>query len=195
HPLAIKFTEQGLKFDPKHPELWRCLSTFYQDIGEYAKGIEVAKHCYLVMDNFPDQVYATFLLLRGLMSAGGRWTEFCTTIENYQLMLNRLLEEKPTLAYDLAVRSFSTTFFFPYYQDQPRENLLLRRQVSEFIQSNIETQNTEIVKSCRGWKSRSKKNILAEKCLKIGYVSHCLRNHSVGWLARGLFQHHDHDKF
>jgi predicted O-linked N-acetylglucosamine transferase (SPINDLY family) len=195
HHLAIKFIEQGLKFSPQHPELWRCLSTFYQDIGEYAKGIEVAKHCYSVMDNFPDQVYATFLLLRGLMSAGGRWTEFCTTIENYQLMLNRLLEEKPTLAYDLAVRSFSTTFFFPYYQDQPRENYSLRRQVSEFIQSNIETQNTETVKYCRGWKSRSKTNILAEKRLNIGYVSHCLRNHSVGWLARGLFQHHDHDKF
>ncbi|MBC1225232.1 O-linked N-acetylglucosamine transferase, SPINDLY family protein, partial [Nostoc sp. UCD120] len=33
------------------------------------------------------------------------------------------------------------------------------------------------------------------KKLKIGYVSYALRNHSVGWLARWLFQHHDRDKF
>jgi predicted O-linked N-acetylglucosamine transferase (SPINDLY family) len=31
--------------------------------------------------------------------------------------------------------------------------------------------------------------------LKIGYVSDCLKRHSVGWLARGVFKHHDHDRF
>ncbi|HEY9813824.1 MAG TPA: O-linked N-acetylglucosamine transferase, SPINDLY family protein, partial [Candidatus Sericytochromatia bacterium] len=33
------------------------------------------------------------------------------------------------------------------------------------------------------------------KPLKIGYLSNCLRRHSVGWLARWLFQYHDRDKF
>ncbi|MEA5595365.1 O-linked N-acetylglucosamine transferase, SPINDLY family protein [Rivularia sp. UHCC 0363] len=33
------------------------------------------------------------------------------------------------------------------------------------------------------------------KKLKIGYLSYALRRHSVGWLARWLFQHHDREKF
>jgi len=70
YQLAIKFTEQGLTVDPDHPELLRCLSSFYQDIRDYSKGIETAENCYARMKTFPDQVYAKFLLLRGLMSAG-----------------------------------------------------------------------------------------------------------------------------
>ncbi|NET83920.1 MAG: O-linked N-acetylglucosamine transferase, SPINDLY family protein, partial [Moorea sp. SIO1F2] len=31
--------------------------------------------------------------------------------------------------------------------------------------------------------------------LKVGYLSGCLRRHSVGWLARWLFEHHDRDRF
>ncbi|NEP67530.1 MAG: hypothetical protein F6K02_19735 [Moorea sp. SIO3A5] len=31
--------------------------------------------------------------------------------------------------------------------------------------------------------------------LKVGYLCHCLRRHSVGWLARWLFEHHDRERF
>ncbi|WAN68806.1 tetratricopeptide repeat protein [Moorena producens JHB] len=31
--------------------------------------------------------------------------------------------------------------------------------------------------------------------LKVGYLSGCLRRHSVGWLARWLFEHHDREQF
>ena len=34
-----------------------------------------------------------------------------------------------------------------------------------------------------------------ERPLKIGYISSCFRRHSVGWLARGLFEHSDREKF
>ena len=193
--LSIKFTELGLRLNPKHPELLRCMSMFYQDIREYSKGIEAAEYCYSMMEDFPDQVYAKFLLLRGLMSAGGRWKEVCSVMEDYHSLLTRLVTEKPTLSYDLAVGCFITTFFFPYFQDKIQENLLIRREVSQFLQSNIESQIPQVIEQCRQWKSRPKALISAEKSLKIGYVSHCLRNHSVGWLTRGLFEHHDREKF
>ena len=34
-----------------------------------------------------------------------------------------------------------------------------------------------------------------KKILKIGYISHCLKQHSVGWISRWLFKYHNHDKF
>ncbi|NEO75678.1 MAG: O-linked N-acetylglucosamine transferase, SPINDLY family protein [Moorea sp. SIO4G3] len=35
----------------------------------------------------------------------------------------------------------------------------------------------------------------ATRPLKVGYLSSCLRRHSVGWLARWLFEHHDRERF
>ncbi|MGL6138846.1 MAG: O-linked N-acetylglucosamine transferase, SPINDLY family protein, partial [Planktothrix sp.] len=171
------------------------MSMFYQDIREYSKGIEAAEYCYSMAEDFPDQVYAKFLLLRGLMSAGGRWKQVCAVMEDYHSLLNRLVTEKPTFSYDLTVGCFTTTFFFPYFQDKIQENLLIRREVSQFLQSNIESQIPQVIEQCRQWKSRPKTSNSTEKPLKIGYVSHCLRSHSVGWLTRGLFEHHDREKF
>jgi predicted O-linked N-acetylglucosamine transferase (SPINDLY family) len=36
---------------------------------------------------------------------------------------------------------------------------------------------------------------IPKKQLKIGYLSHCFREHSVGWLARWLYQHHNREEF
>jgi predicted O-linked N-acetylglucosamine transferase (SPINDLY family) len=41
----------------------------------------------------------------------------------------------------------------------------------------------------------NKSSGVASKKLKIGYLSHCFGMHSVGWLARWLFQYHDRERF
>jgi len=196
YQLALKLTELGLQLNPKHPELLRCLASFYQDLWEFSKGIEAAKQCYEAMETFADKVYANFLLLRGLMSAGGRWDEFSVALKQHQSMLERLAEEHPTdLRPDLTVRLFASTFFFPYFQDQPQENLSLRRKVAELALSNVEEYAKNIVEKYRYTTRPFNPNNSSKQHLKIGYLSHCLRNHSVGWLARGLFQYHNRERF
>jgi len=194
--LAARFTELALRVYPKQPELLAALSCFYQDTGQYTKGIETAKLCSSVMEGLANKVYANFLILRSLMSAGGYWEEFCLTLEINRSLLVALLEKQPdSLCSAATSRLFSAVFFFPYFQDKPAENLQLRRQVAQLAKLNVENYAKERVARCRQWRSPILNSEQPTKRLKIGYISHCLRSHSVGWLARWVFEYRDRDRF
>ncbi|MGB3265892.1 MAG: O-linked N-acetylglucosamine transferase, SPINDLY family protein [Microcoleus sp.] len=194
--LAARFTELALRVSPKHPELLAALSCFYQDSGQYTKGIEAAKLCYSVMEGLANKIYANFLIMRSLMSAGGYWDEFCLALEINKSLLVSLLEEQPnSLGSTATARLFSAVFFFPYFQDKPHENLQIRRQVAQLAKLNVENHAKEKVARCRKWRSPLLKIDPPSKRLKIGYLSHCLRSHSVGWLARWVFEHRDPSRF
>ena len=194
--LAARFTELALRVEPQHPELLGTLSSFYQDISEYTKGIETAKLCYSVMEGLANKVYANFLIMRGLMGSGGYWDEFCLALETQKSLLASLIEEQPTsLIQSATIRLFISVFFFPYFQDIPQENIQIRSQVAQIAQLNIENYAKEKVEKCRQRRSPLLKIDPPSKRLKIGYLSHCLRSHSVGWLARWVFEYRDHDRF
>jgi len=195
-PLAVKFTELGLRLDPKHPELLRSLSSFYQDTGESAKGIEMARFGYSVMEKLADKVYACHLIIRGMMTAGGYGDEAYSTFQTLKSLLAELIEQQPTdLDASATVRLFSSIFFYPYFQDKPQENIQIRRQIAEICQSNVANYAKEQMEKCRHRRSSAVKTDVPKKPLKIGYLSYCLRRHSVGWLARWVFEHHDRDRF
>jgi predicted O-linked N-acetylglucosamine transferase (SPINDLY family) len=65
----------------------------------------------------------------------------------------------------------------------------------QLCQANTKSYAHEQVELYRQGNLQRKNLDLSTKKLKIGYLSHCLKSHSVGWLARWLFHHHDQDKF
>ena len=194
--LAARFTELALRVEPLNPELLAVLSCFYQDISEHSKGIENAKLCYSVMEGLANKVYANFLVIRSLMGSGGYWDELCLALETQKSLLASLIEEQPTsLTQGATVRLFISVFFLPYFQDLPRENIQIRSQLAQLAQLNIENYAKEKVEKCRQRRSPLLKIDPPSKRLKIGYLSHCLRSHSVGWLARWVFKYRDRDRF
>ncbi|MFM6452638.1 MAG: O-linked N-acetylglucosamine transferase, SPINDLY family protein [Planktothrix sp.] len=196
YPLALSFTQQGLKSYPEYPELLLCCASFYQDLCEFSEGIETAKLYYSVVTTLADQVYANHILMRGLMSLGAYGDELDFAQARHKALIQSLIEEQPLdLPTGVTARLFSSAFFFPYLQDQPEENLLIRHQLAKLAQTNTESSFKETVAQCRQWQSRVLSPQPLGKKLKIGYLSHCLLNHSVGWLARWLFQYHDHENF
>ncbi|MGA8894484.1 MAG: O-linked N-acetylglucosamine transferase, SPINDLY family protein [Planktothrix agardhii] len=194
--LAIKFTELGLHYSNNHPSLLYSLSEFYQDNWQFDQGIETAKLCYSAMESIPGKVHASFMMMKALMSAGGNWDEFCSVIENTKQLLYSLMSKNKNIQIDdVDDIPWNCTFFFPYYQDNLKENLEIRRQVSQFCQKQFHQLVRERIE-----KNQQKKSLLATqnqltKRLKIGYISHCFRSHSVGWLARWLINYHDREKF
>ena len=194
--LAARFTELGLRVAPNSPELLGPLSSFYQDISEHTKGIETAKLCYSVVEDLANKVYANFLIMRGLRGSGGYWDEFCLALETQKSLLAALIEEQPTsLIQDANLGLFVSVFFFPYFQDLPRENIQIRRQVTHLTQLNVENYAKGNVEKYRQGRSPLLKIAPPSKRLKIGYLSHCLRSHSVGWLARSVFEYRDCERF
>ena len=194
--ISASLVQLGLRLDAKQPELLRHLSGFYQYLDQYEKAIETAKFLYSLSEGLPEKVSANHTVLRELMAAGGHWEEACAVLQRHKLLLEALIESQPRALHPVTItRLINSTFFFPYFEDFPRNFRQIQNQVAQLCQANIESYAKQQVERYRqGCRERQHQNATT-KPLKIGYLSYCFRNHSVGWLARWLMQYHDRDRF
>lgn len=191
---AIQFAELCLKLDDKNLGVLQHLSALYQNIGSYNEGIRLAKLCYSLSETVPDKIFANYKILRGLMGAGSHWQEVLESMEQHQLLLERLLADPPSSLAPARVQNlFTTAFFLPYFQDQPQKSRLLQNKLSQFCQDHVQNYATDKFREYQEGHINRPTNSL-HKPLKIGYVSHCLNRHSVGWLVRSLIEHHHRDR-
>ncbi|MCC3587174.1 O-linked N-acetylglucosamine transferase, SPINDLY family protein [Microcoleus sp. PH2017_30_WIL_O_A] len=193
--LAIDFTNLALRLDEKNLGILQHLAGFYQDSKQYDEGIKVAKLCYSLSEELADKVFANHKILRGLMSAGGYWEEAGALMGRHKLLIDLLATQQPTSLHPIRVHNlFVTPFFLPYFQDDPNNNRKLQNQVAQLCQTNVQVYAKEQAERYRQ-RPLSTSSVNSDKPLKIGYISHCLRRHSVGWLARWLFQYHNRERF
>jgi predicted O-linked N-acetylglucosamine transferase (SPINDLY family) len=196
HPkIAAKLLDKYLQIDTNNLEALRHLSAFYQDAREYQQGIETAKLCYSLAHDLPEKIAACHLVLRGLQKAGGYWKEVCSTCNDLESMLEKLVVEQPMLNEVLTLRLMTQAFSIPHIKDTPHQFREIHNKVAKLFQTNIQTVAPEQVAKYSQRHLGNKPKVNSNRLLKIGYLSYCLRHHSVGWLARGLFQHHDREKF
>jgi len=194
--ISASLCELCLRLNPKHRELLRHLAGFYQNSEQYEKGIETAKLHYSLAEALVDQVTANHVILRGLMTAGGHWEEACSVVQRHKLLLGSLLESQAMPLDPITVsRLFNINYFLPYFQDSPKEFRQLQNQLTQFCQDNIEIYAKEQVERYRQGHRERQQLRTKNKPLRIGYLSYCFRTHSVGWLARWLLHHHEHDRF
>jgi predicted O-linked N-acetylglucosamine transferase (SPINDLY family) len=194
--LAASLLELHLKLEPDNVEVLRHLAVFYQDGRNYSQGIETARLCYSLSEGLADKIFALHLLLRGLMSAGGYWQEICATCQELKTVFEQFIQaERTPLEEGRILRLLTPSFAIPHIKDAPAEFRAIHNQVADifnfYIQALAESEGKNYCHKIISNRDLS----LPSKKLKIGYVSYALRNHSVGWLARWLFQHHDRDKF
>ncbi|MCG6133908.1 MAG: O-linked N-acetylglucosamine transferase, SPINDLY family protein [Nostoc sp. LLA-1] len=177
-------------------ELSRHLAIFYQNAKNYSQGIAKAKLCLSLSTEIPDKVYATYLVLRGLLSSGGYWQEIYSTskhLENLRLEFIKnqsiILDEVRTL------RLLTPSFTIPHLKDSPENFKNIHNPLAQICQNNIQATYHEAFERYFQKNIKHQQTATSQKKLKIGYVSYALKRHSVGWLSRWLFQHHNHDNF
>jgi predicted O-linked N-acetylglucosamine transferase (SPINDLY family) len=194
--IAASLLELSLRLKNENTEVLNHLACFYQNAGQYQQGIETAKLAYSLLEELPDKIYASKTLLRGLMSAGGFWEEACSVFQQQESMLKSVIAEQP-LTFDVhrATRLLNSYFFAPYFQDTPRKNRQIQNQVAQLSQANTQIYAKDSIELYRQGHLQRKPLKTTAKPLKIGYLSYCLQSHSVGWLARWLFQHHNREQF
>lgn len=194
--IGASFVKIGLRLRENNPELLSHLACFYQNSGHYQQGIETAQWLYSLVQALPDKIGASKTLLRGYMTSGSYWSEAASIFGQLESMLKLLVDEQPlNLDPYLELRLLNTFFFAPYFRDEPRKNRELQNQVAQLCQLNAELSKKEAVERYYQGHLQRKSSQNSTKSLKIGYLSYCLKNHSVGWLARWLFHYHDRDKF
>jgi len=194
--LAIEYAQLCLKAYPQDLEILSHLSTFYQNAGQYELGIETAREWCIMARSLPDQVFGAFLLMRALTRAGGYWKEIfeLATLQE-SLLLSLADAETEPLDQQTTLKLVTTTFFLPYVRDNLERNRLAQNHLFQLCQSNIRAYAAEPAERYQKGLALRRDRPPEHRRLRIGYFSHCLRRHSVGWLSRWLFQHHDREQF
>lgn len=189
--FAIDLAECALKVNPAQTEILGLLASLHQNSGDYDRGVEVAKRRYQFSDSLVEQIYSNSLILRGLLGAGGRWQEAVEIAQRHRELLQAVVDQQPSdLDPTHLTRLLNSGYYLVYFQDQPQQWRTLENQVLKFAQTEIQRQA-----AAEGKQYIHQKRDRTGQRLKIGYLSHCMATHSVGWLARWLFQHHDCDRF
>lgn len=180
--LAAALVERALQFDPQNLEVLGYLASFHQDGGNYQAGIETARSRYALANKPAEKIFSNHLILRGLMSAGGYWNEALTTLEHHKQLLPTLTEQH-LAELDLAhiVRLFNAYYYLPYFHDRLAENRAIQNQIARLCQQTLQQ---AAIKQVESFRQAHLCRPLSTKPLKIGYLSHCMAEHSVGWIAR-----------
>ncbi|MEH1969772.1 O-linked N-acetylglucosamine transferase, SPINDLY family protein [Nostoc sp.] len=189
--VAALLLELYLRLEPENLEVLRHLAAFFLQARDYSKGIEIAKLCYSLANRLIDKIFAIHLLHRGLMDVPAYWEEACEVFQQQENLVFLLLAEKPIdLQSHQVLYLFNSKYFAPYLRDDIQKNREIQNQVAQLCHRNVQHYASEKVH-----RYQQRTFLKGTDKLKIGYLSHCLSKHSVGWLARWLIQHHNREQF
>ncbi|NEQ98712.1 MAG: tetratricopeptide repeat protein [Cyanothece sp. SIO2G6] len=213
---AIAYLLLCLDLETDKTEVLRHLAPIYQNARNFQKGIEAARQCLEQSTQTADKVFANHLLLRGLTTAGGYWDEAHKVYNHHYQLLHQLHEEHPIGLEPARIeRLFNSNYGLPYMEDDPRRFRSTQNQIAQLCQENLlhhvntqlaessdkarledqEENRTSVLDSNVGKAQTIVVQQKQRKKIVLGYISHCMQSHSVGWLARWLIKNHDRDRF
>ena len=196
---SMPLTALGNRLYPEDIDFYAYLSIAYARKKNFAKATEVAQQLYNLAKrlNTVAKFVACNVLIAEILRNPSAWDEAVVINEEINEHLNHLLKEdfSQLSAHDAAFHMMVVGFYPPYFSDLPRENLLLRNAVRGFATKRILAGNQEVIDKYRKRLLIRKQNYIPERPLRVGYISQCLRKHSVGFLVRGLIKHHNHADF
>lgn len=192
--VACRLLNAYLSIDPLNVEVLGHLSSFYHNAGEYHQGTQLAKQRLELATDLPEKIFSSHLILRGLLSAGGYWNDAVKYSKQHINLLSDVTKQVPeNLSSVQVLRLFTSSYYLPYLEGGFQSRQILN-QISQFCQACVESY-AQLSFSKKEFCSARKNILRASSKLRIGYLSHCTFQHSVGWLARWLIQYHDRSKF
>ncbi len=181
--------EECLVYEPNNIDIVRDLYLIYKCCCKWEKSLEY----HLLLDNLsltlPQQLHSKFLRLNLCLTMSD-WNNVGVIYDEYKHLLLKMIEENPIIE-DEFVRDCFLVITQPilYIQDNQSENRHLINHFAKIFQSHAQSHiccPVDFIPSQR---------LTTNKKLKIAYLGHTLRTHSVGLLSRWLMQHHDRKKF
>lgn len=196
YALAVEIAELCLSLDPNNIYTLKQLSCLSTDAFYFEQGIEIAQQFCRRADTPALKVLGGFLLLRALLNAGRHGAEATAVQDQQEAWIQELIADNPTnLDREHTTSLPFVQFFFPYLKDQPYRYRSWQNQVAHIAQQNLRRCAGQTAASFQKVSRKRFQQLHTKRPLRIGYIAHTLRRHSVGWLSRWLFQHHNHDNF
>lgn len=190
---AIHLAKFCARHAPKNsPEesqiLLSAVSIMQSDSDSMLDSLPITERLIEIAPDLCDRILATHLMLGSLMMTCSSWQAAQQYYQLHQSLLASAVET--TSAGDLH-RLLASGMYFPYFGDSPAQDRPLRNQIAQVSQDSYRS----LMLGSKQQVYHSSRVSAETKKLKIGYLSECLRVHSVGWLARWLLQYHDRDQF
>ncbi len=186
---AIDLVRLCLQYQPDNMAALGYLPRFLLECQQFPEAVTEARNFLQQATTQENQFFATCILLLTLMRAGD-WTQIPAVTSQFKEMVSDLIQNQSTQISLNSIRFLIiSTGSFLYYKDDLANNRLLQNQAAQLFSKNIETNAPSAIQTLT---IRQK---LPTERLKIGYIASTLRAHSVGWLSRWLFQHHDREGF
>ena len=193
--FAINIIKLCLELQPNNLSLLNEQINFYTLAKNYQQALEVAYKFYEKCQTLPIKLLGNYRILYTLISSGN-WQKVELIANRHRKLLQEIIEQQPVEMEPMVESALiSLTLTWLYLQDNPAENRWFQNQISLLFYKNY---STKILTSERPSNSNFNSSSLVmnrDRLLKIGYVSHTFRKHSVGWLARWLLHYHNREKF
>jgi predicted O-linked N-acetylglucosamine transferase (SPINDLY family) len=181
--FASDLVEICLEVDQNNLQILKQLSRLTRGAKRYKRSIETSEKYYQLSETLEDRFLSNNNLL-GALTQAGAWLRIDPILQRHRDLLNQLLALPPNeLSIEIKQSLIASTAIFTYHQDNLPENRALQNKVGNLFRHE-------------GLRySFQSRKIDQNRPLRIGYIGHTLRRHSVGWLSRWLFSHHDREKF
>ena len=190
---SLQYLKLCHHLQPENLTILFNLADLYRLSGKYLESATSAAKILKSPHNLVDRVIANFLITSALIKAGGQWQQAIAAYQAYCDSFQALIRSTPPISIaDYLIGLTSTVVCSCYFADNPVQQHSFRNQVNQFCQAGIRAQFSYVTDT---FQFDRRSNRQPHTPIKIGYLSSCLRRHSVGWLARSVFQYHDRQKF
>lgn len=196
---VIKIAQKYSEDFPDYQPLIFALANFFTVKEDHSNAIKYCLKYEELCKSLAEQVLGSYLVLRARMGCGVHNQELREKAIDHQILLKKFISCPPSEVDQQIVKMIATTTYFtPYLEDNPKHYRQLQNKIGEWCCQLI--QNSSLARYQNGQVAeqpvRQRKSVksIGEK-IRIGYLSHSLKQHSVGWLCRWIFQYHQRDKF
>jgi predicted O-linked N-acetylglucosamine transferase (SPINDLY family) len=187
--FGVALVELCLKHEPDNMVALGYLPRFYAESHRFSEAVDAAKNFRQRTTTTEMIFFSSCILLQVLMRAGN-WQEIPEAAQEFKTLISNLIQSQSTqLSFYIIQFLIVHAGSFAYLQDDIVENRWLQNQVGNLFLKNLQANAPSAIKPVELNPERSTKR------LRIGYIAGTLKEHSVGWLCRWLFQHHDREAF
>jgi predicted O-linked N-acetylglucosamine transferase (SPINDLY family) len=187
--FGVALVELCLKYEPDDMVALGYLPRFYAENHQYSKAVEAAKDFRQRTTTTEMIFFSSCILLQVLMRAGS-WQDIPESAKEFKALISDFIEDQSTqLSFYIIQFLIVHAGSFAYLQDDLAENRWLQNQAGHLFLKNLQANAPNAIKPATVNPKHSTKR------LKIGYIAGTLKEHSVGWLCRWLFRHHDREAF
>ncbi len=185
---AVELIRICLELKPYNIELLDRLYWFAVMAQDYSKMLVSAEQ-FLNQSETSDLKAFGYYKVINAMIVNGLWLKAQKILPIYIASLHKMIASRPKLINPIMEGSlYNLVAPLLYLEDNPLNYRQLQNKFSTRFQENLPNWLP-----CFYGKAIS--NINFPRTLKIGYIAHTLRRHSVGWLSRWLLHYHNHELF